>query len=1096
MVKIERIFLLMIISVCVVISVTVISTIVDPVSVYDTVFDSWEDVSQPDGYQQTPTSEPDPSLRWNTYRSERFGFEIRYPEDVTRKNVYAPKTINQGLGERPGTPVWQFHLGDPVFYQNTNLDQSVIIINVLHSPEAVSECTEFKPGSVIKAKQKSVGKPPVVDLNGIQYIKDKTSEGTMGQFYETISYRTVKYQACYEITLLMKSSNVDGFISQKVENFPREQVVRKFESVLSTFTFLDTVPEFPEWDREVGEPEPVAKLTSKSSTEYANGIDVSHWQNDINWNEVAGAGYHFAFVKATEGNGFKDWYFTSNIDNGTESGMLVGPYHFARPDLNNTGKEEAEYFLSEVGDYIESGYLRPVLDLEVTGGLGKTALSAWVVEWMETVKSATGVEPLIYTNLNFILNHLDQSVTSYDLWIAYWTCDPTPTYDIPPTGSFPNWSFWQYQAPSACGSYSIPGIEGGVDLNIFNGKKETLGSYTSDAPLWVSLTSDYYQAPIPYYADLSVDVNGDAQGPINYYTWWNCDELGTRISELQTSCGELPPRKEGGCRQNEEGMRCAGIMDENVLAEHTYTDVNDYVAKVVVERENAPPAEDRIPISTINPIVSLAPDQTSPAHIKVGTTFHISLDVRINTSVEGALQAELTEPGSGEIKNQACQEVAGDVRRIKTFDLSVSETEYGLKNYAIWVRYHAGGDCPVRFHDYYDKSMPFDVFWGFPEIDIKGNGISIPDDDESPSIADNTDFGSTFVEAGSIQEEFTIQNVGDADLVLNGSPIVEISGNHAGDFQVTSQPNSILEAGSGTTTFTISFDPSGKGDRYAAVSVKNNDDDENPYNFNILGTGTIPKTQPADFDGDGDTDISVYRPSDNGWYLFDQPTITWGFDGDLPVPGDYDGDGTIDIAVLRPSNGKWYIKDQPNTSWYLDGDVPIPADYDGDGVTDIAVLRESNGKWYINDIGVFSWYRSGDVPVPCDYDGDGADEIAVFRPSNARWYVKGQASIKWGHPNDIPVPADYNGDGNCDMALYRPSTGYWIVREQDTLSWGYPGDIPVPGDYDGDKVTEAAVLRPSTGRWYIMGEGNVKWYEEGDYPLPVRDTNADGDPYH
>jgi len=64
-----------------------------------------------------------------------------------------------------------------------------------------------------------------------------------------------------------------------------------------------------------------------------------------------------------------------------------------------------------------------------------------------------------------------------------------------------------------------------------------------------------------------------------------------------------------------------------------------------------------------------------------------------------------------------------------------------------------------------------------------------------------------------------------------------------------------------------------------------------------------------------------------------------------------------------------------------------------------------------------------------------------------------------------------------------------------STAWGLTDDIPVPGDYDGDGNTEYAVLRPSNGKWYIKDVGTFSWYASGDFPLPVRDTNADGDPY-
>ena len=121
------------------------------------------------------------------------------------------------------------------------------------------------------------------------------------------------------------------------------------------------------------------------------------------------------------------------------TGMLIGAYHFARPDLGNDAANEARYFVSVARKHLKDGYLRPALDLEEGASLGKVALSNWVHEWMNTVKSETGVEPIIYVNSNYASNFLDSSVTEYDLWIAHWRCD---TGTPPNAGIWDNWDFF------------------------------------------------------------------------------------------------------------------------------------------------------------------------------------------------------------------------------------------------------------------------------------------------------------------------------------------------------------------------------------------------------------------------------------------------------------------------------------------------------------------------------------------------------------------------------------------------------------------------------------------------------------------------------
>ncbi|RPI80365.1 MAG: VCBS repeat-containing protein [Chloroflexi bacterium] len=211
--------------------------------------------------------------------------------------------------------------------------------------------------------------------------------------------------------------------------------------------------------------------------------------------------------------------------------------------------------------------------------------------------------------------------------------------------------------------------------------------------------------------------------------------------------------------------------------------------------------------------------------------------------------------------------------------------------------------------------------------------------------------------------------------------------------------------------------------------------------------------------------IGVFRPSTGGWY-FDNGNGSWdgcgvdacyafGMSGDVPVLRDYDGDGKTDIAVYR--NGDWYIHRSldggvMSVGWGVAQDIAVPADYDGDGKTDIAVYR--NGGWFIHrssDGGVMSvgWGVAQDIAVPADYDGDGKTDIAVYR--NGDWFIHrssdgGVTSVGWGVAQDIPVPADYDGDGRADIAVYRDGTWH-ILRSSDAVQnafgWGTAGDVPL-----------------------------------------------------
>ena len=235
-------------------------------------------------------------------------------------------------------------------------------------------------------------------------------------------------------------------------------------------------------------------------------------------------------------------------------------------------------------------------------------------------------------------------MTEYDLWIAYWTsgCDPTVTFSIPPTGRWSDWAFWQYcVAPAG----TVPGITTTIDLDQFNGVEEGLIAYDAASPLWVSLTSDAYQAPKPYYADITANVNGDETGLINYHFWWNCNSLEADITSVETACGVLSIPAPGECLIDDVGMRCNAVTNEVQLAEYTYQEIGDFTAKVIVERGTAPPAEDRYQISVVNPLLSLSADPVSPGIGTPYTDYDVSVDVTVKPTFDGVVQVDIIENG-------------------------------------------------------------------------------------------------------------------------------------------------------------------------------------------------------------------------------------------------------------------------------------------------------------------------------------------------------------------------------------------------------------------------------------------------------------------
>ena len=189
-----------------------------------------------------------------------------------------------------------------------------------------------------------------------------------------------------------------------------------------------------------------------------HGIDVSKYQHTIDWESVKAMNVndvhiHFTFIKATEGIINEDRFFRRNWKNAREANVTRGAYHFFL--ATKSGKMQAENFISSVD--LEPGDLPPVLDVEQTYGVPPEKLRARVKEWLETVETYYGIKPIIYTNVDFYKQYLNETFDEYPLWVAHYLQKEKPRI-------YRNWHFWQY---SELGR--VNGILSKVDFNVFNG---------------------------------------------------------------------------------------------------------------------------------------------------------------------------------------------------------------------------------------------------------------------------------------------------------------------------------------------------------------------------------------------------------------------------------------------------------------------------------------------------------------------------------------------------------------------------------------------------------------------------------------------------
>jgi len=293
-------------------------------------------------------------------------------------------------------------------------------------------------------------------------------------------------------------------------------------------------------------------VTISSNSSQINGVDINPGNKTVSWSQVYTTNHSFAYIKATEGKSYPPsvTYFNSAIISPNPYKVVLGAFHYARPDNGNTALDEANNFLSNAGSYIGNGYLPPSLDMDaapvesyLSSSHTKAQLAQWVNDWCTQVYNVTSPHrwPVLYVDrcrANYLVTYYDNGTnngtinSNIKLWIA----------DYPETAGSPvgyegcglNWNTWpwvfhQYLAPSEAGNDPTEGADPGMDQDVFYGDQTAfnnlIGANSNLPDLQVTAgtqtaTPSSVIAGNNITASCSEDNSGNALAGANDVTLW------------------------------------------------------------------------------------------------------------------------------------------------------------------------------------------------------------------------------------------------------------------------------------------------------------------------------------------------------------------------------------------------------------------------------------------------------------------------------------------------------------------------------------------------------------------------------------------------
>ena len=208
---------------------------------------------------------------------------------------------------------------------------------------------------------------------------------------------------------------------------------------------------------------------ARAKTHPIQGIDISKWQGPVDWASVKGAGTQFAFIKATEGGDHVDERFRDNWDGAGRAGVPRGAYHFVF--WCRSAEDQMRWFKKNVPN--DPTALPPVLDVEWNGHsqtcpkkLPKAQALAMVRTMLDEMERYTGKRPIIYTDITFHKDVLEDELPDYPHWVRSTAAEPEQRF------AKRKWMLWQFTSTGR-----VPGVRGDVDRNAFYGSTAEWASF-------------------------------------------------------------------------------------------------------------------------------------------------------------------------------------------------------------------------------------------------------------------------------------------------------------------------------------------------------------------------------------------------------------------------------------------------------------------------------------------------------------------------------------------------------------------------------------------------------------------------------------------